>query len=634
VSTINPTAPAASPAPVAAPAGYRKGSLLADWLSSTDHKIIGHLYLITSFFFFMVAGLMALIMRAQLLGPDNHLVSDQQYNQLFTMHGTIMLLLFATPLFVGFANEVMPLQIGAPDVAFPRLNILSYYMFAFGGMILLLSFITPGGAAAFGWYAYSPLTSSLYSPGIGGDMWIMGLTLSGLGTILSGVNFVTTIICMRAPGMTMFRMPIFTWNILVTALMVVIVFPLLAATLLAAMADRMLGAHVFDPATGGPMLWQHLFWFAPSMSAPTIPAPSGPAPSRPAGSGDDAEFSALLQRAAAVPMPSPAKAQQTASIVMANPAAVLAAASGRRWLKPATVLLALGAILGATPAIGWLWGVVGCAVVLLGVKAAPPPKPRRPWIAAYRNAKRDANKAEAVLRKANAFPRSNAARAAVEKARNQWTDIGRWKNAKTQQVHAQQANEQRARHLGSHQITPGQIPGIGPGRVDLLAARGIRTAADIAPARIAAIPGFGPALTGELTGWRSYVESRFAYDANAPASTAAVAGVSAEAESKKQKATAGLRHAVADLEATRSRTRPMGRQRHATCPDCYPYGHRRRPTSARRPGRNANNSKERATVLGIIVSLVYALVTITVMLLRFAFKLAYLLISILLRAFR
>jgi cytochrome c oxidase subunit 1 len=261
VSTIIPPAPSASPAPAPAPASYGKGSLLADWLSTTDHKIIGHLYLITSFFFFMVAGLMALIMRAQLLGPDNHLVSDEQYNQLFTMHGTIMLLLFATPLFVGFANEVMPLQIGAPDVAFPRLNLLSYYMFAFGGLILLLSFITPGGAASFGWYAYSPLTSPVYSPGIGGDMWIMGLVLSGLGTILSGVNFVTTIICMRAPGMTMFRMPIFTWNILLTSVLVLLAFPVLAAALLVLEIDRKLGGQVFSAASGGALLWQHLFWF-------------------------------------------------------------------------------------------------------------------------------------------------------------------------------------------------------------------------------------------------------------------------------------------------------------------------------------------------------------------------------------
>jgi cytochrome c oxidase subunit 1 len=253
-----------NPAPTlpgtAAP-GYRKGSLLADWLSSTDHKVIGHLYLITSFGFFLVGGLMAMIMRAQLMGPNNHIVSDQQYNELFTMHGTIMLLLFATPLFVGFANEIMPLQIGAPDVAFPRLNLLSYYMFLFGGLTLLFSFLTPGGAASFGWYAYSPLTSSLYSPGIGGDMWIMGLVLAGLGTILGSVNFVTTILCMRAPGMTMFRMPIFCWNILLTSLLALLAFPVLTAALLVLEADRKLGAQVFTASSGGAILWQHLFWF-------------------------------------------------------------------------------------------------------------------------------------------------------------------------------------------------------------------------------------------------------------------------------------------------------------------------------------------------------------------------------------
>jgi cytochrome c oxidase subunit 1 len=249
------------PAPVAAPDSYRKGSILADWLSSTDHKIIGHLYLITSFGFFLAGGIMAMIMRAQLMGPNNRIVSDQQYNELFTMHGTIMLLLFATPTFVGFANEIMPLQIGAPDVAFPRLNLFSYYLFLFGGLILLISFITPGGAAAFGWYAYSPLTSSLYSPGVGGDMWIMGLVLAGFGTILGGVNFITTIFCMRAPGMTMFRMPLFSWSVLVTSLLVLLAFPVLTAALLVLEVDRKLGAHVFDASSGGALLWQHLFWF-------------------------------------------------------------------------------------------------------------------------------------------------------------------------------------------------------------------------------------------------------------------------------------------------------------------------------------------------------------------------------------
>ena len=247
--------------PVTPPLNPRKGSVLADWMSTTDHKVIGHLYLITSFGFFLAGGIMALLMRIQLLGPDNHVVSDQVYNELFTMHGTIMLLLFATPLFVGFANEIMPLQIGSPDVAFPRMNILSYWFFLFGGLILLISFLTPGGAAAFGWYAYAPLTSSVYSPGLGGDLWIMGLTLSGLGTILSGVNFVTTIVCMRAPGMTMFRMPIFTWNVLLTSIMVLLAFPVLAAALLVLEIDRKLGAQVFSAVNNGAVTWQHLFWF-------------------------------------------------------------------------------------------------------------------------------------------------------------------------------------------------------------------------------------------------------------------------------------------------------------------------------------------------------------------------------------
>jgi cytochrome c oxidase subunit 1 len=230
-------------------------------MSSTDHKVIGYLYLITSFVFFLLAGLMAMVMRAELARPGTQLVSAEQYNQLFTMHGTVMLLLFATPLFVGFANVVMPVQIGAPDVAFPRLNMFSYYLFLFGGLIVMTGFLTPGGAASFGWFAYAPLNDAIRSPQIGSDLWIMGLVLSGLGTILGGVNFTTTIFCMRAPGMTMFRMPIFTWNILLTSVLVLLAFPVLAAALLALEADRTLGAHIFDAANGGPILWQHLFWF-------------------------------------------------------------------------------------------------------------------------------------------------------------------------------------------------------------------------------------------------------------------------------------------------------------------------------------------------------------------------------------
>ncbi|WP_098247121.1 cytochrome c oxidase subunit I [Streptomyces formicae] len=239
----------------------RPGRVIVDWLTTTDHKKIGHLYLITSFVFFLIAGLLALMMRAELARPGLQLMTNEQFNQAFTMHGTIMLLLFATPTFAGFANEIMPLQIGSPDVAFPRLNMLSYWLFLFGGLMVLGSLLVPGGPAAFGWFAYAPLNSMQRSPGIGADLWIMGLALSGFGTILGSVNFLTTIIGMRAPGMTMFRLPIFTWNVLFTSILVLIAFPVLAAALLVLEADRRFGSVVFEAEFGGALLWQHLFWF-------------------------------------------------------------------------------------------------------------------------------------------------------------------------------------------------------------------------------------------------------------------------------------------------------------------------------------------------------------------------------------
>ena len=238
-----------------------KGRAIVGWLTTTDHKRIGHLYLITTFVWFLFGGLLALIMRAELARPGLQFVSVEQYNQLFTMHGTIMLLMFATPLFVGFANVIMPLQIGAADVAFPRMNMLSYWLYIFGALMATAGFLTPGGAASFGWTAYAPLSSTEFSPGIGSDLWVMGLAVSGIGTILGGVNFITTILCMRAPGMTMFRMPIFTWNVLLTSVLVLLAFPPFAAALLGLQADRRFGALIFAPENGGAMLWQHLFWF-------------------------------------------------------------------------------------------------------------------------------------------------------------------------------------------------------------------------------------------------------------------------------------------------------------------------------------------------------------------------------------
>jgi cytochrome c oxidase subunit 1 len=238
-----------------------RGARFLQLIRTTDHKEIGLLYLVTSFGFFMAAGLMALLMRTELARPGMQFLSNEQYNQLFTMHGTIMMLLYATPNVFGFANFLVPLHIGSPDVAFPRLNAFSYWLFLFGGLTVMAGFLTPGGAADFGWFAYTPLSREAFSPGVGSGLWITGLLVSGLGTILAAVNMITTILCLRAPGMLMWRMSMFTWNILFTGILVLLAFPILTAALFGLLADRHLGAHVFDPSTGGAILWQHLFWF-------------------------------------------------------------------------------------------------------------------------------------------------------------------------------------------------------------------------------------------------------------------------------------------------------------------------------------------------------------------------------------
>ena len=255
--------PATQVAPVRPfPERYQpKGSFFYKLITTTDHKLIGMMYITTCFAFFLVGGLMALLMRGELAHPGMQFLSTEQFNQLFTMHGTVMLLLYATPIVIGFANFVLPLQIGSPDVAFPRLNAMGFWLFLFGALVALGGFLTPGGAADFGWTAYTPLTDAVHSPGVGADLWIMGLGVGGLGTILGAVNMITTVVCLRAPGMTMFRMPIFTWNILVTSVLILLVFPLLTAALLGLEVDRQFGAHLYDPANGGVILWQHLFWF-------------------------------------------------------------------------------------------------------------------------------------------------------------------------------------------------------------------------------------------------------------------------------------------------------------------------------------------------------------------------------------
>lgn len=238
------------------------GKQVIKYLTTTDHKTIGQMYLVSSFIFFLVGGLLAIWIRLELWEPGQQFTqSQEQYNQLFTMHGLIMLLVFATPLFAGFANFFMPLQIGAPDVAFPRLNAFAFWLYIFGSTIAALSFFTPTGPPGFGWTMYVPLSTTEYTPGLGADLGIFGLCLGGFGTILGGVNFITTIMCMRAPGMTMFRMPVFTWNVLITSILILIAFPPLAAALFVLGFDRRFGTQVFDPENHGPIMFQHLFWF-------------------------------------------------------------------------------------------------------------------------------------------------------------------------------------------------------------------------------------------------------------------------------------------------------------------------------------------------------------------------------------
>jgi cytochrome c oxidase subunit I len=233
------------------------------WITSTDHKVIGMSYMVTSLIMFYLAGIMAMFIRGQLLTPDSSFLSFKFYNEMFTMHGSLMLYLFAGPFaFGGLANFIVPLQVGAPDMAFPRLNALSYWLYLGGSITMLMGFATAGGAADFGWVAYAPLSNATNSPGLGPDLWILSLVLTGFSAIFTGVNLAATIFYLRAPGMTMFRMPIFTWNMLVTAILILIAFPVLTAALVMLFCDRHFGTHIFTVQGGGvPVLWQDLFWF-------------------------------------------------------------------------------------------------------------------------------------------------------------------------------------------------------------------------------------------------------------------------------------------------------------------------------------------------------------------------------------
>jgi cytochrome c oxidase subunit 1 len=245
------------------PAASASRSTLYEWVTTTDHKKIGILYLINSFLFFFIGGLLALGVRAELAQPGLQFVDDSTYNELFTMHATFMIFLFIIPILAGFANYVVPLQIGAPDMAFPRINALSLWMLPLAGILLLLGFVT-GGTAAAGWTSYAPLSEdhALAATGTGQDLWIVAIVLIGTSSILGAINFLVTIFKMRAPGMTLFRMPILVWTVLVTAVLTLMATPVITSALIMLFIDRNYGGSFFDPRSGGDaILYQNIFWF-------------------------------------------------------------------------------------------------------------------------------------------------------------------------------------------------------------------------------------------------------------------------------------------------------------------------------------------------------------------------------------
>ncbi len=238
-----------------------KNTGLVGFLTTVDHKKIGIGYALGALFFLLLGGIEALIIRAQLMYPEQELISARTYNQLFTMHGTTMIFLAVMPLSAAFFNYIMPLQIGARDVAFPRMNALGLWCFLLGGVILNLSWFFPGGAPAIGWFAYAPLTDRQYSPEMGTDFWIMGLQILGIASLVGAFNFITTIVNMRAPGLSMMRLPLFTWMTLITSFLIILAFPAITIALVELMFDRHFGTYFFNVEGGGkPILWQHLFW--------------------------------------------------------------------------------------------------------------------------------------------------------------------------------------------------------------------------------------------------------------------------------------------------------------------------------------------------------------------------------------
>jgi cytochrome c oxidase subunit I len=239
---------------------WKEGRVVS-WVTTVDHKRIGVLYIVTAFGFFFAAGLMALLMRIQLAQADSDFITKDGYTQLFTMHGTAMIFLFVVPILAGFANYLIPLMIGARDVAFPRLNALTYWLFLMGGIVLLTSFLAESGAANSGWTGYVPLSSKEGSPGVGQDLWILGIHLTSIASLAGAINFIVTIHNMRAPGMTWMRIPLFAWAIEAYSVLLLLALPAISAAATLLLLDRQAGTDFFAPENGGPILWQHMFWF-------------------------------------------------------------------------------------------------------------------------------------------------------------------------------------------------------------------------------------------------------------------------------------------------------------------------------------------------------------------------------------
>jgi cytochrome c oxidase subunit I len=234
----------------------------SSWLATVDHKRIGILYILTSLLFFVAGGIIALLMRSQLARPNEHIFTRNHYDELFTMHGTTMIFLVVVPVFAGLGNFLVPLMIGARDMAFPRLNALSYWFFLLGGIVLYASWFSAGGAARAGWYSYPPLSELAFEPGKGQDLWILAIHLTSISSILGAINFIVTIHNMRAPGMSWMRMPLFVWSIYVYAILILIALTELAGALTLLLLDRNVGTHFFLPSKGGSaILYQHMFWF-------------------------------------------------------------------------------------------------------------------------------------------------------------------------------------------------------------------------------------------------------------------------------------------------------------------------------------------------------------------------------------